>query len=369
MGSTGYANGAGGVVDDDDATCLHAQTLVYAYNVTMAVHAAVKLGLIDALGAADGRALTADELAAKVVKAEDKAESAALIGRILRFLASFDVVRCSAEKGPDGAVLWRYSPAPACRWLTMNNGEGSLGPMAVFDVDEDNFSSWHHIADAVAGGGKQTPFQIAHGGTPAYDYFGKNPRLSTLFDQAMAHQSLLVIRKLLEHPKVFDGVGVIVDVGGGTGATLALIRGRYKHIKGINMDLAHVISEAPSLEGVEHVAGDMFESVPSGDAVLMKWMLHMQSDEECMMILKNCHKALPANGKVIVIQSVLPETPESTPASRDSFTMDMIILVNFKGGKERTEQEYAKLGRDAGFTGGFQSTYIFCNIYALEFTK
>lgn len=87
------------------------------------------------------------------------------------------------------------------------------------------------------------------------------------------------------------------------------------------------------------------------------------------MILKNCHKALPANGKVIVIQSVLPETPESTPASRDSFTMDMIILVNFKGGKERTEQEYAKLGRDAGFTGGFQSTYIFCNIYALEFTK
>lgn len=153
----------------------------------------------------------------------------------------------------------------------------------------------------MAGGGTQTPFQIAHGGTPAYDYFGKNPRLSTLFDQAMAHQSLLVIRKLLEHPKVFDGVGVIVDVGGGTGATLALIRGRYKHIKGINMDLAHVISEAPSLEGiapvqklwqeyvglcmclvflfsfffpcltgVEHVAGDMFESVPSGDAVLMK---------------------------------------------------------------------------------------------------
>ncbi|TKW02064.1 hypothetical protein SEVIR_8G220300v4 [Setaria viridis] len=366
MDKIGFVNGAG---VDEDSTCLHAQSLVYAYNVTMAVKAAVKLGLLDELSAADGRAVTADELAAKVVQAEDKTVSAAWIGRILRFLASFDVVRFSAEKGADGSVLWRYSPAPACRWLTRNNGDGSLGPMSVFAVDEDNLSSWHYIADAVAGGVKQTPFELAHGGTPAYEYFGKTPRLSTLFDQAMAQQSLLVIRKLLDHPKVFAGVGVLVDVGGGTGATLAVIRDRYKNIRGINMDLPHVISDAPSLPGVEHVAGDMFESVPSGDAILMKWMLHMISDEEIIRILKNCHKALPDNGKVIVIQSVLPETPESTPASRDSFTMDIILLVNFMGGKERTEQEYAKLARDAGFTGGFQSTYIFCNIYALEFTK
>jgi caffeic acid 3-O-methyltransferase len=145
MDKIGFANGAAGV--DEDSTCLHAQTLVYAYNVTMAVKAAVKLGLIDALSAAaaaDGNGLTADELARELVQAEDKAESASLIGRILRFLASFDVVRCSADKAPDGTVLWRYSPAPACRWLTTtNNGEGSLGPMAVFAVDEDNLSSWY----------------------------------------------------------------------------------------------------------------------------------------------------------------------------------------------------------------------------------
>jgi caffeic acid 3-O-methyltransferase len=170
----------------------------------------------------------------------------------------------------------------------------------------------------VAGGGKQTPFELAHGGTPAFDYFGKNRRLSLLFDRAMAQQSLLVIKKLVEHARVFDGVKVLVDVGGGTGETLALIRDRYKHIRGINMDLAHVVSEAPSLEGikiqrrvyltenkspeivrwlrvvnawdgdvlmfflkktkftgVEHVAGDMFESVPSGDAILMKVSLNI----------------------------------------------------------------------------------------------
>ena len=102
----------------------------------------------------------------------------------------------------------------------------------------------------MAGGGKQTPFELAHGGTPAFEYFGKNRRVSLLFDRAMAQQSLLVIKKLVEHPKVFDGVRVLVDVGGGTGETLALIRDRYKHIRCINMDLPHVVSEAPSLEGI-----------------------------------------------------------------------------------------------------------------------
>ncbi|XP_062197344.1 probable inactive methyltransferase Os04g0175900 [Phragmites australis] len=184
---------------------------------------------------------------------------------------------------------------------------------------------------------------------------------STIILYSVSHRSSV--------PQVFDGVGVLVDVGGGTGATLAMIANRYKHIRGINFDMSHVISEAPSLPGVEHVAGSWFDSIPTGDAVFMKWILHMQNDEDCIKILKNCHRALPDKGKVIVVQSVLPETPESTPAARDSFTMDIIMLVNFNGGKDRTEQEYAKLARDAGFAGAFRSTYIFCNIYALEFTK
>uniref|UniRef100_F6HU95 O-methyltransferase C-terminal domain-containing protein n=1 Tax=Vitis vinifera TaxID=29760 RepID=F6HU95_VITVI len=31
---------------------------------------------------------------------------------------------------------------------------------------------------------------------------------------------------------------------------------------------------ASSSNGVEHVAGDMFTSVPNGDAIFMKWILH-----------------------------------------------------------------------------------------------
>ncbi|KAI9072078.1 hypothetical protein K1719_031253 [Acacia pycnantha] len=34
----------------------------------------------------------------------------------------------------------------------------------------------------------------------------------------------------------------------------------------------------------------MFHSIPNADAVLMKWILHDWSDEDCMKILKNCKK-------------------------------------------------------------------------------
>lgn len=102
---------------------------------------------------------------------------------------------------------------------------------------------------------------------------------------------------------------------------------------------------------------------------LFQWMLLMFSDEDCIKILKNCHQALPEGGKVIIVEGLLPETPNTTPAARDSFTMDMILFVLFKVGKHRTEEEFAKLAKESGFTGTFRSTYIFLNFYALEFNK
>uniref|UniRef100_A0A0E0MKK6 O-methyltransferase dimerisation domain-containing protein n=1 Tax=Oryza punctata TaxID=4537 RepID=A0A0E0MKK6_ORYPU len=109
----------------------------------MVLSAAIQLALLDALrAAAAGNALTADELAGKI-----QAMDGVAVDRILRFLASFDVVKCSAETSPDnGAVLRRYTPAPVCRWLTRNNGEGSLAPFSVFMIDEDHLLTWYiHI--------------------------------------------------------------------------------------------------------------------------------------------------------------------------------------------------------------------------------
>ncbi|KAK4391104.1 Caffeic acid 3-O-methyltransferase [Sesamum angolense] len=73
--------------------------------------------------------------------------------------------------------------------------------------------------------------------------------------------------------KVYDGfgsLGSIVDVGGGTGATLAIIVANYPSVCGINFDLPQVLRNAPSYNGIEHIGGDMFVEVPKGDAILLK---------------------------------------------------------------------------------------------------
>lgn len=87
-------------------------------------------------------------------------------------------------------------------------------------------------------------------GMPYHEYIGNNKRLSGLFDHAMAQHSAIRARKMLERFEGFDGIQRLVDVGGGDGSTLGMITSRYKHIRGINYDLPHVISQAPSLPGI-----------------------------------------------------------------------------------------------------------------------
>ncbi|KAF0893260.1 hypothetical protein E2562_023512 [Oryza meyeriana var. granulata] len=359
---------AGVAADDDETTWLRAQELIWTCVVPMTLKAVMNLGLLDALinAATDGRALTADELAAQL-PAVDKAEAAFSVDRMLRLLASFNVVNCSTDTGPGGEALRRYTPAPMCRWFAGNHPQGSLASLAMFAVDEDYLRTWHQLGAAVAGDG-QVAFEKANG-MPMFEYMGTNRRLNTVFNQAMAQQSKMVISKLLERFHGFNGVSVLVDVGGGTGATLEMITSRYKHITGVNYDLPNVICQAPSLPGVKHIAGNMFESVPNGEAIFLKSILHLQNDEDCIKILKKCHQALPPNGKVIAVEIVLPTIPEAVPAAQNPFRMDMVMLNNHRGGKERTEPEFAKLAKDSGYTSVFRATYIFANYWALEFGK
>lgn len=43
-----------------------------------------------------------------------------------------------------------------------------------------------------------------------------------------------------------EGLGSLVDVGGGTGATLSSIISKYPTLEGINFDLSYVVEDARS---------------------------------------------------------------------------------------------------------------------------
>jgi len=368
-------------MDAEEASFMTAQELMTAHIVSMTLKAAMELGLIDALAAAPaGALLTSGELVAQLPRppAANKVEATAAVDRMLRFLASHGVVTCSTEEvaapAPDGSgtTLRRYAKGPVCRWLsTTNNGEGSLAALAMFGFQQPFLNPWQHMAEAVLSGG--VAFEMANG-MPAFEYMGKNPQLSALYNQAMSELSLLACRKMLEGRFTagggFDDIHVLVDVGGGAGTALGMITSRYKHIKGINFDLPFVISQAKPIPGVLHVGGNMLDYVPSGDAVFMKSVLHLLDDDDCVKLLNNCYRSVPEKGKVIAMEVVLPATPETTQAGRFPFQFDIICLLNgLKGGRERTEQEYARLATDAGFRGPIRSTAVFGGYWVLEFTK
>ncbi|KAE9593431.1 putative O-methyltransferase COMT-type, S-adenosyl-L-methionine-dependent methyltransferase [Lupinus albus] len=97
-----------------------------------------------------------------------------------------------------------------------------------------------------------------------------DPRFNDVFNNAMVNCTTIVMKRVLEFYKGFEHINKLVDVGGGLGINLNLITSKYPHLRGINFDLPHIIEHAPTYAGVEHVGGDMFESVPHGDVIFMK---------------------------------------------------------------------------------------------------
>jgi hypothetical protein len=142
-----------------------------------------------------------------------------------------------------------------------------------------------------------------------------------------------------------------VDVGGGHGALIRAILTVYRKVKGILFDAVPVSEGAKDrLNGdalvarYEVVAGDFFQSVPSeGDAYILKNVLHDWDDEHCVTILKNCRSAMAENGRVLVVETVMP--PSGAPAFDRLLDLNMLVI---SGGRERSEAEYSALFDAAG---------------------
>ncbi|RWR86536.1 caffeate O-methyltransferase [Cinnamomum micranthum f. kanehirae] len=151
----------------------------------------------------------------------------------------------------------------------------------------------------------------------------------------MLNPTTIIMKKILETYKGFEGLNEVVDVGGGVGATLHTIISKYPHIKGVNYDLPQ-----PHL----------------------KWILHDWSDERCLKLLNNCYKALPDSGKVIIVDLILPLFPETNLTAKYIFQHDMLMLAYTHGGNVRTEKQLEELTKGAGFA----SLNVVCCAYGFS---
>jgi O-methyltransferase domain len=126
----------------------------------------------------------------------------------------------------------------------------------------------------------------------------------------------------------------------------------HSAMRGILFDAPHVVAGAPPVLETAGVAdrctvvgGDFFVQVPSGaDACLLASILHDWDDERAVTILRNCQRALPAGGRLLVLDHVVPDRHISPETAFMDLNMQVVLP-----GKERTVGEFRKLFESASF--------------------
>ncbi|MGQ0622369.1 MAG: methyltransferase [Panacagrimonas sp.] len=92
-------------------------------------------------------------------------------------------------------------------------------------------------------------------------------------------------------------------------------------------------------------AGDFFKTVPAGgDAYVLSHVIRDWNEQQCLTILSHCRKVMKPNGRLLIVEMVLPTGNTTHPGKM----LDMAMLV-VAGGQERTEAEYSNLLGKAGF--------------------
>ena len=304
--------------------------IISGFWISRAVYVIAKLGIPDLLKSGPK---TAEELASAT---EMHAPS---LYRILRALASVGVV--TRDEGR------RFAQTPVSETL-VTDAPGSLRWFAVSELGQEHYPAWGNLMHSVKTG------EIAFDnffGVDIWKYFQQNPEDAAVFNNSMSSVTA-VTNEAITSLYDFSGFKKLVDVGGGHGG---LITSRLKSnpaMKGVLFDAPQVIEgarariEAAGLaERCETVAGDFFKAVPEGgDAYIMKWIIHDWDDERAITILKNCRNQMPANGRLILVDCVVPETDE--PHFSKFIDLNMLVMT---GGKERTEKEFEELLAAAGF--------------------
>jgi trans-resveratrol di-O-methyltransferase len=246
--------------------------LTYSYLKSMAVQCAVELGILDAVHRAGGAASLPDVLAAVPVPEHRKPH----LPRLMRFLVVTGILALDPP-APDDCRVYRLTPLS--RLLVDDarvNGCTSLAPFVLSQTTRFHvgaalqLSDWFKGADGTAEA--EMPFRMAHGTDP-WEAMRRDPEVNKMFHDGLGADSRFALDFVVtKYGVVFEGVGTLIDVGGGNGTSARTIARAFPHVKCSVLDLPHVIGGIQPSDGVQYIAGDMMSSIPlpPTDAVLLK---------------------------------------------------------------------------------------------------
>lgn len=305
--------------------------LIVGYRLSQALFVAAKLGIADLLK--DGPRSVND-------LAQGTGVDPASLYRVLRLLAS-EGVFAEVDQAQFRLTLLAVP--------LQSDAHDSLRARAIFDGEEWNWHPWGNLLHSVKTGGPAFDHTYEMG---IFEYLKQYPAADASFNELMATQTMpwaLAVVSAYD----FSGINTLVDVGGGPGALLAAILKAHPHMRGILLELPHVIAgarvqleRAGVADRCDTVGADFFEAVPAGaDGYILKHILHNWDEDHCRAILKNCRGAMSRGGRLVVVELLI--RPGNEPDYGKFLDLNMLVLAK---GRERTEGEYRKLFESTGFT-------------------
>ncbi|MGH7998639.1 MAG: methyltransferase [Brasilonema sp.] len=298
--------------------------------VSKSIYVAAKLGIADLLK--DG-AKSSDELATLT---DVDAKS---LYRVLRALSSIGIFAEDENQ--------QFQITPLAEYL-QTDVPGSMRAFVITGGEQWHLQTWGNILHSVKTG--KSAFENTHGMEFSH-YLAQHLEIAQLFNESMINFTSSCIPAVLDSYD-FSLISKIVDVGGGHGLLIAEILKANPTMKGILFEQPRVVEGARHFikaqgiaERCEIVGGNFFESVPSGgDAYMMKHIIHNWDAKDALSILKNCHQTMADNGKLLLLEKVIPAANQ--PSYSKWFDLQMLLMI---GGRERTEIEYRELLAEAGF--------------------
>ena len=297
--------------------------------VTQAIFVAAKLRIADIV--ADGEKHI-DEIAR-----EAGGHSPSLY-RILRTLASMGVFTETQSR--------MFGNTPLSEVLRADIPDSMRNSM-LFMGDPWHYNVWGNMLHCAQTGG--TAWKETYG-EEVFEWIAKHPEASEIFNGCMSELSAGAAPAIVAAYD-FSDIDKLVDIAGGHGFLLSQILKANPRMKGILFDMQHVIDGAGEMlrahgveERVEKVSGDFFVEVPAADAYIMKHIIHDWDDERAIKILQTIHRAMDADGRLLLSEMVIPEGNEPHPGKM----LDLEMLTS-PGGVERTEAEYTELFKRSGF--------------------
>lgn len=175
---------------------------------------------------------------------------------------------------------------------------------------------------------------------PFFDFLLENPSRLEEYHKAMDEYARDDYENITQAIN-FEKYHTIMDVGGGRGSLLSVIKAAYPEKNCVLFDLPQVVALSKEKDLVKR-GGSFFQPLPcEADCILLCRVIHDWDDNRALQILRNVARSLRGGGDLFLIENLREKISDEASL----LSLNMKLLTN---SQERSQSEYFRLLETSG---------------------